>query len=108
MSVVITLVHGTFGRLFGKDAAWTRQESLLRQRLGAVLGSDAALATVSAAASTSVSLPAGTSPPMTLPEAFVPSTRVAASFLALCGYLYLLSQARQREATAWPQDWMYR
>jgi hypothetical protein len=32
----------------------------------------------------------------------------AASFLALCGYLYLLSQARQREATAWPQDWMYR
>ena len=32
----------------------------------------------------------------------------AASFLALCGYLYLLSQARQRESTAWPQDWMYR
>ena len=32
----------------------------------------------------------------------------AGSFLALCGYLYLLSQARQREATAWPQDWMYR
>jgi hypothetical protein len=30
----------------------------------------------------------------------------AAAFLALCGYLYLLSQARQREATAWPQDWM--
>jgi hypothetical protein len=32
----------------------------------------------------------------------------AVAFLALCGYLYLLSQARQREATAWPQDWMYR
>jgi hypothetical protein len=32
----------------------------------------------------------------------------AVTFLALCGYLYLLSQARQREATAWPQDWMYR
>jgi hypothetical protein len=31
----------------------------------------------------------------------------AAAFLALCGYLYLLSQARQREATAWPQDWMH-
>ena len=32
----------------------------------------------------------------------------AMAFLALCGYLYLLSQARQREATAWPQDWMHR
>src|SRR5262245_41136997 len=32
----------------------------------------------------------------------------AVTFLALCGYLYLLSQARQREATAWPQDWMHR
>ncbi|HZB41515.1 MAG TPA: hypothetical protein VE487_11140 [Ilumatobacter sp.] len=32
----------------------------------------------------------------------------AAAFLTLCGYLYLLSQARQREATAWPQDWMQR
>jgi hypothetical protein len=32
----------------------------------------------------------------------------AAAFLALCGYLYLLSQARQREATQWPQDWMHR
>ena len=32
----------------------------------------------------------------------------AVAFLALCGYLYLLSQARQREATAWPQDWMHR
>jgi hypothetical protein len=32
----------------------------------------------------------------------------AMAFLALCGYMYLLSQARQREATAWPQDWMHR
>jgi hypothetical protein len=32
----------------------------------------------------------------------------ATAFLALCGYLYLLSQARQRETTAWPQDWMGR
>jgi len=32
----------------------------------------------------------------------------AAAFLALCGYLYLLSQARQRESTQWPQDWMHR
>ena len=32
----------------------------------------------------------------------------AVAFLALCGYLWLLSQARQREATAWPQDWMHR
>ena len=32
----------------------------------------------------------------------------AVAFLALCGYLYLLSQARQREATQWPQDWMHR
>lgn len=31
----------------------------------------------------------------------------AASFLALCGYLYLLSQARQRETTSWPSDWMH-
>ena len=31
----------------------------------------------------------------------------AIAFLALCGYLYLLSQARQREATSWPQDWMH-
>jgi hypothetical protein len=30
----------------------------------------------------------------------------AASFLALCGYLYLLSQVRQREVDTWPQDWM--
>jgi len=32
----------------------------------------------------------------------------ATAFLALCGYMYLLSQACQREATAWPQDWMHR
>jgi hypothetical protein len=31
----------------------------------------------------------------------------AASFLALCGYLYLLSQARQRESASWPSDWMH-
>jgi hypothetical protein len=31
----------------------------------------------------------------------------AVAFLALCGYLYLLSQARQREAQSWPQDWMH-
>lgn len=31
----------------------------------------------------------------------------AASFLGLCGYLYLLSQARQRETTSWPNDWMH-
>jgi hypothetical protein len=31
----------------------------------------------------------------------------AASFLVLCGYLYLLSQARQRETTSWPNDWMH-
>jgi hypothetical protein len=31
----------------------------------------------------------------------------AAAFLALCGYLYLLSQARQRETTSWPNDWMH-
>ena len=30
----------------------------------------------------------------------------AISFLALCGYLYLLSQARQRESSSWPTDWM--
>lgn len=32
----------------------------------------------------------------------------ALSFLALCGYVYLLAQARQREATHWPSDWMHR
>jgi hypothetical protein len=31
----------------------------------------------------------------------------AASFLALCAYLYLLSQARQRDMSAWPTDWMH-
>jgi hypothetical protein len=30
----------------------------------------------------------------------------AAAFLALCGYMYLLAQARQREAGSWPNDWM--
>ena len=32
----------------------------------------------------------------------------ALAFLALCGYAYLLSQARQRESSAWPSDWMQR
>lgn len=31
----------------------------------------------------------------------------AASFLALCAYMYLLSQARQRDTSAWPSDWMH-
>jgi hypothetical protein len=31
----------------------------------------------------------------------------AALFLALCAYLYLLSQARQRDTSAWPSDWMH-
>ena len=30
----------------------------------------------------------------------------AASFLGLCGYRYLLAQARQREAGSWGNDWM--
>lgn len=30
----------------------------------------------------------------------------AIAFLGLCGYLYLLSQVRQREAGSWPNDWM--
>lgn len=30
----------------------------------------------------------------------------AIAFLALCGYVYLLAQARQRDTSAWPQDWM--
>lgn len=30
----------------------------------------------------------------------------AVSFLALCAYAYMLSQARQRESTSWPSDWM--
>jgi hypothetical protein len=32
----------------------------------------------------------------------------AVAFLALCAYAYLLSQARQREQSQWPQDWMHR
>ena len=31
----------------------------------------------------------------------------AIAFLGLCGYMYLLAQARQREAGTWPNDWMY-
>jgi len=40
MPIVITLVHGTFGRLPANDAEWTRDGSLLRQRLSAALGDD--------------------------------------------------------------------
>jgi uncharacterized membrane protein HdeD (DUF308 family) len=32
----------------------------------------------------------------------------ALTFLALCGYAYLLSQVRQRESGSWPNDWMQR
>ena len=32
----------------------------------------------------------------------------ALSFLALCGYLYLLAQFRQREASGWNNDWINR
>jgi hypothetical protein len=32
----------------------------------------------------------------------------ALSFLALCGYVYLLAQIRQREASGWGDDWMNR
>jgi hypothetical protein len=32
----------------------------------------------------------------------------AAAFLGLCAYAYMLSQARQRESTSWPSDWMHR
>jgi hypothetical protein len=32
----------------------------------------------------------------------------AAAFLGLCGYAFMLSQARQRESTSWPTDWMHR
>ena len=32
----------------------------------------------------------------------------AIAFLALCAYAYMLSQARQRETTSWPSDWMQR
>jgi len=31
----------------------------------------------------------------------------ALAFLALFGFAFLLSQARQREAQAWPSDWMH-
>lgn len=31
----------------------------------------------------------------------------AVAFLALCGYVYLLAQARQRESANWPSDWMH-
>ena len=31
----------------------------------------------------------------------------AMSFLALCAYAYMLSQARQRESSTWPSDWMH-
>jgi len=31
----------------------------------------------------------------------------AVAFLALCAYGYMLSQARQRETTSWPSDWMH-
>ena len=41
LPVVVTLVHGTFGRLPGADAGWTRPGSLLRERLAAALGRDA-------------------------------------------------------------------
>jgi hypothetical protein len=30
----------------------------------------------------------------------------AIAFLALCAYAYMLSQARQRETSSWPSDWM--
>ncbi|MFW2333259.1 hypothetical protein [Ilumatobacter sp.] len=30
----------------------------------------------------------------------------AASFLGLCGFMYMLAQARQREAGSWGNDWM--
>lgn len=31
----------------------------------------------------------------------------ALTFLSLCGYAYLLSQARRRESGSWPTDWMH-
>ena len=39
MRVVVTLVHGTFGRLPWTDAGWTRAGSRLRRRLGEAWGS---------------------------------------------------------------------
>ena len=32
----------------------------------------------------------------------------ALCFLALCGYVYLLAQLRQREASGWSDDWIDR
>ncbi len=29
------------------------------------------------------------------------------AFLSLCGYMYMLAQARQRESGSWPNDWMH-
>lgn len=31
----------------------------------------------------------------------------AVAFLVLCAYAYMLSQARQRESSSWPSDWMH-
>jgi hypothetical protein len=31
----------------------------------------------------------------------------AGSFLALCGYMYMLAQVRQRDTSQWPSDWMH-
>jgi hypothetical protein len=31
----------------------------------------------------------------------------AGSFLALCGYVYMLAQVRQRDTSQWPSDWMH-
>lgn len=42
---VVTLVHGTFGRLPGTDAAWTREPSVLRRTLRAELGDDVVFTT---------------------------------------------------------------
>ena len=32
----------------------------------------------------------------------------ALAFLALCGYVYLLAQLRQKESSGWDRDWMNR
>jgi hypothetical protein len=40
MAVVITLVHGTFGRLPWKDASWAGDRSHLRRRFASELGDD--------------------------------------------------------------------
>lgn len=42
MPIVVSLVHGTFGRLPGGDADWTREGSVLRRSLAAALGDDVA------------------------------------------------------------------